>query len=224
LQHVQSLEDEHVGSADDLPLIGHDIVGLMRVHRSPDFRLTGLHVGKELHHPFRVIALGEALARHQLLFFKRAQRIEKPIRRHEVHLGMVGPSRHQRLEDAGESALADSHAAGDGNYVGATDDRPPEERVGDAVQIASGPDMQVEQTRKRQVHIGQLVERNALVDAPKREEVFLSEGKGRVGTQERPFGPGECLVRFRAHTITPRSRAGFAGCTRTAQPATQSHS
>jgi len=72
LQYVKPLKDQYVGAANILPLIRHDVVSLMGVDWRPDLRVAGFDVDKELHHPLDVIALGEPLAPHELLFFELA--------------------------------------------------------------------------------------------------------------------------------------------------------
>ena len=89
----------------------------------------------------------------------------------EVDLRMVGPLREQRLEDAGERALADSDAAGDADDVRHLRGDRAEEGRRHLVQVLRGADVQVEQPAQRQVDGGDLVEVDVVVDALQAGEV-----------------------------------------------------
>jgi hypothetical protein len=55
------------------------------------------------------------------------------------------------------------------------------------VQVLTGRDIEVEQSGQRQIDVGDLVERDALVDAAQVLEVSLGERERRRRPQARPF-------------------------------------
>ena len=122
-------------------------------------------------------------------------------------LRVVGPAGEQRLQDAGERALADGHAAGHADDVRHLRGQRAEERGRRLVQVLGGRDVQVEQAGERQVDRRDLVEVDALVDAAQRLEVVLAQRQRGGRTQRRPLVAVEgqvavapCRVRFDAVT------------------------
>ena len=100
---------------------------------------------------------------------------------------MVGPPGEQRLEDAGERALADGDAAGDADDVRHLRGDRAEERRRHLVQVLRGADVQVEQPAERQVDGGDLVEVDVVVDALQPGEVRCSQRQRRRRAQLRPL-------------------------------------
>ena len=90
---------------------------------------------------------------------------------------MVGPAGEQRLQDAGERALADGDAAGDADHVRHPRRHRAEERRRHPGEVLRRADVQVQQARQREVDGRHLVEVDALVDAAQLGEVVLTEGE-----------------------------------------------
>ena len=122
---------------------------------------------------------------------------------------MVGPAGEQRLQDAGERALADGDAAGDADDVGHPRRHRAEERRRHPGEVLGRADVEVEQPRQRQVDRRDLVEVDALVDAAQLGEVVLAErqrgrrpqGRPVVTTDREEPAPGL------DHTARPYARA-----------------
>ena len=186
LQHVEAFDDHDVGPAHDLRLAGHDVVDDVGVDGRLDVLLARLHLGHELHEAAEVVALGEPLAAHDVALFEHRVREEEAVGRDEVDLRVVRPPGEERLEDAGGGALADRDAAGDADYIGDPRGQAAEERVGDRREVLARRHVEVQQPGKRQVDVGDLVERQALVDAPQRVEVLLVERERRRRPQRGP--------------------------------------
>ena len=97
--------------------------------------------------------------------FEHAVRVEEAVRGDQVDLRMVGPLCEQRLQDAGERALADGDAAGDADDVRHLRGDRAEEGGRDLVEVLRGAHVQVEEPAQRQVDRGHLVEVDVVVDA-----------------------------------------------------------
>jgi hypothetical protein len=110
-------------------------------------------------------------------------RIEESVGGDQVDLRMVGPLFEQRLQDAREGALADGDAARDADDVGHLRGDRAEERRRHPVEILGGADVQVQQSAEGQVHGGDLVEVDALVDAAQAFELRLGQGERRGRTE-----------------------------------------
>ena len=113
LEHVQSFDDQNVGTVHDDLFARHDIIGEVRIDRRFDIRLPGLHVGDELKKPRLIEALGEALSVHdapplQLLIWQ-----QEAIRWDEIDARMVRPARQKLTQNTGGCAFADSDASAD---------------------------------------------------------------------------------------------------------------
>ena len=106
-----------VGLADIDRLALDDVVDDVAVHRCVRGGGAALQLAEELQQPSGVVALREALAIHEAAVFEHLVGVQEAVGRHQVDLGMVGPPRQQCLEDSGEGALADRHAAGDADDV-----------------------------------------------------------------------------------------------------------
>ena len=78
---------------------------------------AALQLAEELQQAAGVVALREALAVHHAAFVEHLVGIQEAVGGDEVDLRMVGPAGQQRLQDAGERALADGDAAGDPDDV-----------------------------------------------------------------------------------------------------------
>ena len=194
LQHVQALEDHDVGLADHVLLAGHDVVHDVAVDRSPHLGLAALHRGQEVEQAPGVVALGEALAVHEAAVLEHPVRVEEPVGGDEVDLRVVGPAREQRLQDAGEGALAHGDAAGHADDVGHLRRQRAEEGRRHLLEVLLGRHVEVQQAREREVDLGDLVERHPVVDAPQVFEVVLAQRQGRGGSQDRPLLPAEGQV------------------------------
>ena len=144
LQHVQPLEDEDVGLLDPLHLAGHDVVGLMGVHRRFHHRLTRLQRPQEGDHPLAVVAFGKALALHQAARLQHPVGMQEAVGRDQRHPGMVGPAGQERLQHAGEGALAHRHAAGNADHIGTCPHRSAQEVVANARERLGRAEVQVQ--------------------------------------------------------------------------------
>ena len=165
---------------------GDDVVDDVAVDGRPHLVGPALEVAQEPQQAAGVVALGEALALHQPALGEHGVGVQEPVRGHEVDLRVVGPAGQQRLQDAGERALADGHAAGDADHVRHPRRHRAEERRRHPGQVLGRADVQVEQARQRQVDRRHLVEVDALVDAPQLGEVVLAEGQRGRRAQRRP--------------------------------------
>ena len=144
LQHVQPLEDEDVRLLDPLHLTGHDVIGLVGVHRRFHHRLTGLQRPQEGDHPLAVVTLREALALHQSARLQHPVGMQEAVRGDQCHPGVIGPAGQQRLQHAREGALAHRHAAGDADHVGARPHRSAQEVVTHARERLGRTEVQVQ--------------------------------------------------------------------------------
>ena len=142
-----------------------DVVDDVAVHRCPHLFGAALQVAEERQQPLRVVALREPLALHQPALQQDGVGEQEAVRGHEVDLRVIGPPRQQRLQDAGERALADRHAAGDADDVRDARRHGSEERRRHPGQVLRRVDAEVEQPRQRQVDRLDLLEVDAHVDA-----------------------------------------------------------
>ena len=165
---------------------GHDVVDDVAVDGRPHLVGAALEVAQELQQAAGVVALGEALALHQPALGEHGVGVQEPVRGDEVDLRVVGPAGQQRLQDAGERALADGHAAGDADHVRHPRRHRAEERRRHPGQVLGRADVQVEQARQRQVDRRHLVEVDALVDAPQLGQVVLAQRQRGRRAQRRP--------------------------------------
>ena len=70
---------------DDELLVGHDVVGDVRVNRCGDFRHPGLDIDDEPQQRLAVVGFRESLAGKQLAFLEYPVGVEESVGRHEVH-------------------------------------------------------------------------------------------------------------------------------------------
>ena len=165
---------------------GQHVVDHVAVHRSADLRRPALDVTQERQQAARVVALREALARHQPAGVEDGVGMEEAVRGDEVDVGMVRPAGEQRLEDAGERALADGDAAGHADHVRHPRRHRAEERRRHSGEILRRADAQVEQAGQREIDGGDLVEVDLLVDAAELVEVLLAQRQRRRRPQRGP--------------------------------------
>ncbi len=165
---------------------GHDVVDDVAVDGRPHLGGAALQVAQEPQQAAGVVALGEPLALHQPALGEHGVGVQEPVRGHEVDLRVVRPAGQQRLQDAGERALADGHAAGHADHVRHPRRHRAEERRRHPGQVLGGADVQVEQARQRQVDRRHLVEVDALVDAPQLRQVVLAQRQRGRRAQRRP--------------------------------------
>ena len=169
----------------------HDVVHDVAVDGRPHLVGAALEVAQEPQQATCVVALGEALALHQPALGEHGVGVQEPVGGHEVDLRVVRPAGQQRLQDAGERALADGHAAGDADHVRHARRHRAEERRRHAGQVLGRADVQVEQARQRQVDRRDLVEVDALVDAAQLRQVVLAQGQRGRRAQRRPVVAAE---------------------------------
>ena len=186
LQHVQSLDDDDVGTLDQDGLIRQHVIDEMGIDRRLDALAARLHLGEKVQEPREVVALGKSLSRHQPALFQHGVREEKPVGRHELDARMARPAGKQRLEHATRGALADRDAAGE-----ADDERHfavalAQETGGGAVQLLQRLDIEIEQPAERQIDVDHLLDGHALGEAAQVLELGLRERHGRIGPERRP--------------------------------------
>ena len=110
-----------------------------------DLRCAALDVAQERQQALGVVALGEALALHQPARLEHLVRVQEAVGGDQVDLRVVGPAGEQRLQDAGERALADGDAAGDADDVGHPRCDRAEERRRHPGEVLGRVDVEVEQ-------------------------------------------------------------------------------
>ena len=183
---MRPFEDEDVRLADDRLLVLEHVVDDVAVHRGAHLDGPALDVAQERQQAAGVVALREPLAGHQAALLEDGVGVEEAVGGDEVDVRMVRPARQQRLQDAGERALADGDAAGHADHVGHPWRHRPEERRRHTGQVLRRADPQVEQAGQRQVDGGDLVEVDLVVDAAELVEVLLAQRQRRRRPQRRP--------------------------------------
>ena len=191
LEHVEALEDEDVRPPDGLFLAGNDVVDDVAVDRRPHLGLAALHLPQEPQQAAGVVALRESLAVHDAALLEHGVGVEEAVGRDEIDLGVVGPAGQQRLQDAGEGALADGDAPGHAEHVGHLRSQRPEEGGGHLVQVLRRAHVEVQQPGEGEVDLGHLVEADAIVDAAQVLQVALAQGERRRRPQRLPLLAGE---------------------------------
>ena len=204
LQHVQPLEDEDVGLLDPLHLAGHDVVGLVGVHRCFHHRLAGLQRPQEGDHPLAVVAFGKALALHQATRLQHPVGMQEAVRGDQRHPGVIGPASQERLQHPREGALAHRHAACNADHIGARPHRSAQEVVAHARERLGRTEVQVQKPGQRQVDFHHLGQRDLVVDATQGDQLGLGQCQRRAGAQAGPFRTAEALVGGKAIPGLPR--------------------
>jgi hypothetical protein len=117
--------------------------------------------------------------------------VQKAVGRHEVDLRVVRPAREELSHDSRRRALADRDAARQPDDVRDLRHLRAEEGRRRPVQALARVDVQVQQSRERKVDVGNLVERDALVEATQLGQIALAQRERGVGPEPRPFGARE---------------------------------
>ena len=123
---------------------------------------------------------------------------------------MLGPPGEKCLENAGEGAFADGHAAGNTDHIGDLRSHRAKEGGGHLVEVLCGTDVEVQQTGERQVDRGHLVEVDLLVDATQRLEVLFADREGSGGAQVGPFVARKGYVTVEIEHLFPPGRMSTA--------------
>ena len=163
-----------------------DVVLDVAVHGRGGLGQPALDLAEEAQQPLGVVALGESLAVHDVALEQDPVGVQEAVGRHEVDLRMVGPTGQQRLEDAGERALADSDTAGDADHVGHLRAERAEERGRHLLQVLGRGHVQVQEAGQWQVHDGDLFEVDAVVDAAQLGQVVLAQRQRCRRAQQPP--------------------------------------
>jgi len=171
----------------------------MGIRGRVDVRFARLHRHHELDETLHVVALRKPLAVHDAALDQDLVREDEAVGGDEIHLRMVGPAREQGPQDARGGALPHRHAAGDAYDEGHVGRGVSEEGVGHQPELLGGRDIQVEQSRERQVDVAHLVQIEPLVQTPEGLEVALVQGERRLAPQGRPFIPGERQIAREIH-------------------------
>src|SRR5882724_13439722 len=92
MKDVETLEDENIGVPDYLRLIGHDVVGVVRIHRCRNIMFASFEGSQKPHHAAQIIALRKSLASHQPPFLQDPSGVQEPIGGDKLYLWMIRPS------------------------------------------------------------------------------------------------------------------------------------
>ena len=204
LQHVQPFEDEDIGLLDPLHLAGHDVIGLVGVHRCFHHRLACLQRPQEGDHSLAVVAFRKALALHQAARLQHPVGMQEAVGGDQRHPGVIGPASQQRLQHPREGALAHRHAARNADHVGARPHRSAQEVVAHARERLGRTEVQVQKPGQRQVDFHHLGQRDLVVDATQGDQLGLGQCQRRAGAQAGPFRAAEALVGGKAIPGLPR--------------------
>ena len=122
---------------------------------------------------------------------ERGQRHQEAIGRDQIHFRMARPAREQCLKQSRCGALPHCDAACDTDHE--RDVRPlaTEERRRRVAKVLRGADVEVEQTRQRQVDVGDFIERDPLVEADESPQLRFGERQRRRSPQPGPLGAAE---------------------------------
>ena len=194
LQHVESLDDEHVGLAHHDALARDDVVGQVRVDGRGDLGVAGLDLGDESQQRPAVVRLREALALEQATRLQLGVGEEEPVGRDELDARRIGPAGEHLAQDAGGRRLADGDRAGDADDERGLGGALAEEGGRHVVQLSRRADVEVEQSRQREVDLLHLVEVDGVAEAPQAGQVVLVEVEGVVLAKARPRRPVELDV------------------------------
>ncbi|MBG9885477.1 hypothetical protein ABE10_02515, partial [Bacillus toyonensis] len=94
LQHVQSLDDHDVGTADHDMRVRDDVVAHVRIEGGAHLLGAALDPGEELQEGPPVVGLGEPLAFHEPSALELGVRIQEAVRRHQLHPRRSRPAAH----------------------------------------------------------------------------------------------------------------------------------
>ncbi len=133
---------------------------------------------------------------------------------------MIGPAPEQRLEQAGDRALARGDAAADADHVGNACGVVTQEGLGDHPQVTGRGEPEVQEPGEREVDVFHLAQLERLVEPPERLDIGLGERERRRGAERTPLGAVEVDVRTqighcRTLVVVQSIRAGvsrFPGC------------
>lgn len=188
LQHVQSLDDQHIGSPHHDLGVGDDVVRQVGVER-------GAHLGGA---PFtsetkrrsarRSYDSGNPFAAHQPTAFELAVGQEEAVGRHEFDARSVVPAGEQLPEQTGDGRFADGDGAGDADHEGSGSSALAEERARRAVQLARTSRIERDQARKGDVDLRNLGEVQPVAEPPQLHHLGLGERQVRAAGQLGPVG------------------------------------
>ncbi len=159
-----------------------------------------LDLGHETQQLPPVVALRKTLAVHDIPADQLLGRIQETVGGHQVDARMMIPPRQQCLQHTGGRGLADGDRSGDTDHERHLMVRvllPPEERRGRGEQSLPGRDLEVDQPRQRQVHLGDLREIDLLAEAAQADQFVFREHQWRRLAQRPPLLAVELDVRAR---------------------------
>src|SRR6478735_7541449 len=186
LEHVEALDDEHVGAADQGPGAGDDVVGQVRIDRGGDLLHARLDLGHEPEQRPAVVGLGEALALQQPPALELGVGVEETVGRDELDPRGAGPAAEELAQDPGGRGLAHGDRAGDADEERRALGLLAQEVGGDPVQAGGGADVEVEQPRDRQVDLLDLLEVEPVPEPAQAGDVGFAQAQGVLVAQPGP--------------------------------------
>jgi len=133
-----------------------------------------------LHESRTVVAFRKTLALHQTAFLEHGVREEKAIGRHEIDAWICWTACQQRAQYSRGGALAGGDAAADGDDVGNLRRRVAQKTRGDAMKLAYGGNVQIQQTRKREIDLLDLGHRQRFIQAAQLRDVVRRKRHRRL--------------------------------------------
>ena len=130
---------------------------------------------------------------------------QEAVGRDEIDARMIRPARKKRTQNTRRRALADGHGAGNADDEGYASPLPAEELGRDGVELLRCGDVQIEQARKRQVDLLDLLDGKLFDEARERREIARHERHRRVGPQACPVIAAERAI-GRIEDAGPRCR------------------
>src|SRR5680860_420276 len=186
-EHIQALDDEDVGAADDNLRVGHDVVAEVRVERRTHLFGAALDRGDEAEQGTPVVRLREALAVHQAASGQLGVGEQESVGRHQLHPRGVFPAGEQLPQQASDGRLADGDGSGDTDHERSALRPLAEEVARRAVQLAGARGIEVQQLAQRQVDPGNLVQVQRLAEPAQLNDFRFAKRESRGARQGRPI-------------------------------------
>ena len=194
-EHIETFDNQDVRSVHGYGLARHHVVDEMRIDRGDHIALARLDVRQEANERAAIVAFGKALALHQALANESGVGVQKAVGGDEFDFGRIGPSRQQRLENAGGRRLAHRHRACNADDIGHLAVVGAEKALRRLEQALRRGDIKGEQARQRQIDRNDFLERNRLVHRLQLAQILDGQGQLCVGAQLRPFLAAETAKR-----------------------------
>ena len=168
-----------------------DVVGHVRVHGRDDLGFPGPDGGQRLHEVALVVALGEALATHEVASLQDGVGVEETVGGEELDLGVAFALAQERLQHACRGALADGHAAGDADDERGVGRLRVQEGGHLLVGLAFGGGQHGEELGQGKVDLRHLFGRHRFAGGGQPLGLGGREGIAGALAQRRPFGSAE---------------------------------